>query len=96
MKLFVLEMIKNDFLGIFSNKNYSSFCKGSDTLQRLGVEWPSFVDTLKKSDKLTMKFLDGKILSGEVTNIKAEFAEAILLQPDERNNLFSMIRVTVV
>lgn len=25
--------------------------------------------TLKKSDKLTMKFLDGKILSGEVTNI---------------------------
>ena len=42
--------------------------------------------TLKKSDKLTMKFLDGKILSGEVTNIKAECAEAILLQPDDRDN----------
>ena len=43
--------------------------------------------TLKKSDKLTMKFLDGKILSGEVTNIKAECADAILLQPDDRDNI---------
>ena len=43
--------------------------------------------TLKKSDKLTMKFLDGKILSGEVTNIKSECADAILLQPDDRDNI---------
>jgi hypothetical protein len=43
--------------------------------------------TLKKADKITMKFLDGKILSGEVTNIKAECAEAILLQPDDRDNI---------
>jgi len=43
--------------------------------------------TLKKSDRLTMKFLDGKILSGEVTNIKAECAEVILLQPDDRDNI---------
>ena len=43
--------------------------------------------TLKKSDKLTMKFLDGKILSGEVTNIKAECADVILLQPDDRDNI---------
>lgn len=43
--------------------------------------------TLKKSDKLTMKFLDSKILSGEVANIKAECADAILLQPDDRDNI---------
>lgn len=38
---------------------------------------------LKKSDKITMKFLDGKALSGEVTNIKADSADAILLEPDK-------------
>jgi len=42
---------------------------------------------LKKSDKIAMKFLDGKVLSGEVTNIKADSADAILLQPDDRNNI---------
>lgn len=33
-----------------------------------------------------MKFLDGKILSGEVTNIRADSADAILLQPDKSEN----------
>lgn len=47
----------------------------------------NIIITLKKSDKLTMKFLDGNILSGEVTNINVECAEAILLQPDDRNNI---------
>ena len=42
---------------------------------------------LKKSDKITMKFLDGKVLSGEITNIKADSADVILLQPDDRNNI---------
>lgn len=40
---------------------------------------------LKKSDKITMKFLNGKVLSGEVTNIKADSADAILLEPDNSN-----------
>jgi hypothetical protein len=40
---------------------------------------------LKKSDKITMKFLDGKVLSGEVTNIKEELADAILIEPYENN-----------
>lgn len=40
---------------------------------------------LKKSDKITMKFLDGKVLSGEVTNINDEAAEAILIEPSENN-----------
>jgi hypothetical protein len=40
---------------------------------------------LKKSDKITMKFLDGKVLSGEVTNIKVDGVDAILLEPDKNN-----------
>ena len=46
---------------------------------------------LKKTDKITMKFLDGKVLSGEVTNIKADSADAILLEPDEQEIILQSI-----
>lgn len=51
---------------------------------------------LKKSDKITMKFLDGKVLSGEVTNIKADSADAILLEPDKSNIAIHHLEISVI
>ena len=42
--------------------------------------------TIKKGDKLTIRNINGKSISGEVTNINEEAAEAMLFEPYSESN----------
>lgn len=41
---------------------------------------------LKKADRLTLSFRDGTVLSGDVTAITEECAEAVILEPHSTGN----------